>query len=398
MNKIMNCNICGGKIKDKYEVKFKDIIGVTREYTQCISICSECGFIFTKNPLDEETLNDEYKENAQYEFDSDNCLDENRDDYKLRCARQKSFLERNIERETFKSILEVGAASGYNLSLYKSYEVLGIEPSRRNCINAEKKYQVNMFCGTFDEFCKAENEKKVFDLIFLSHVLEHIVNPYEFIKECEKINSKYIFIEVPTFDYKFIDEPYAMFNDQHVNIFTLESLQNIMNRCGYSLLEAEMFMGRQHQIPAGYPAISTIWEKSQFIEKHIPLHSSEEQLDAYLEISEKQMIRINSIIDDIPEDMRIAVWRIGRHASMLLANSKLGEKNIVAAYDSDKSKQNKKFNGINIQAFDESDVINHKIDAVIITTYAARRIIEKILDTYKQDIQIIDLYDNENLC
>lgn len=101
-----------------------------------------------------------------------------------------------------------------------------------------------MFCGTFDEFCKAENEKKVFDLIFLSHVLEHIVNPYEFIKECEKINSKYIFIEVPTFDYKFIDEPYAMFNDQHVNIFTLESLQNIMNRCGYSLLEAEMFMGR----------------------------------------------------------------------------------------------------------------------------------------------------------
>lgn len=160
MNKIMNCNICGGKIKDKYEVKFKDIIGVTREYTQCISICSECGFIFTKNPLDEETLNDEYKENAQYEFDSDNCLDENRDDYKLRCARQKSFLERNIERETFKSILEVGAASGYNLSLYKSYEVLGIEPSRRNCINAEKKYQVNMFCGTFDEFCKAENEKK----------------------------------------------------------------------------------------------------------------------------------------------------------------------------------------------------------------------------------------------
>ena len=111
-----------------------------------------------------------------------------------------------------------------------------------------------------------------------------------------------------------------------------------------------------------------------------------------------EMIRINSIIDDIPEDMRIAVWGIGRHASMLLANSKLGEKNIVAVYDSDKSKQNKKFNGINIQAFDESDVINHKIDAVIIATYAARRIIEKILDTYKQDIQIIDLYDNENLC
>lgn len=398
MNKIMNCNICGGKIKDKYEVKFKDIIGVTQEYTQGISICSKCGFIFTRNPLDEEILNDEYKENAQYEFDSDNCLDENRNDYKLHCARQKSFLERVPGKNNFKSILEVGGASGYNLSLYKSYEVLGIEPSRRNCINAENKYQVEMFCGTFDEFYKAENGEKTFDLIFLSYVLEHIVNPYEFIKKCEKINSKYIFIEVPTFDYKFIDEPYAMFIDQHVNMFTLESLQNLMNKCGYNLLEAEMFMGIQHPIPAGYPGISTIWEKSQFIEKHIPLHSSEEQLDAYLEMSEKQMIRINSIIDDIPEDMRIAVWGIGRHASMLLANSKLGEKNIVAAYDSDKSKQNKKFNGINIQAFDERDVINHKIDAVIITTYAARRIIEKILDTYRQDIQIIALYDNENLC
>lgn len=163
-------------------------------------------------------------------------------------------------------------------------------------------------------------------MIFLSYVLEHIVNPYEFIKKCEKINSKYIFIEVPTFDYKFIDEPYAMFIDQHVNMFTLESLQNLMNKCGYNLLEAEMFMGIQHPIPAGYPGISTIWEKSQFIEKHIPLHSSEEQLDAYLEMSEKQMIRINSIIDDIPEDMRIAVWGIGKACINAAGKFKSGRK------------------------------------------------------------------------
>ena len=47
MNKICECNICGGAITTVYKVKNKELIGMAKEYIQDISMCNNCGFIFT---------------------------------------------------------------------------------------------------------------------------------------------------------------------------------------------------------------------------------------------------------------------------------------------------------------------------------------------------------------
>lgn len=57
-------------------------------------------------------------------------------------------------------------------------------------------------------------ENLKYDLIYLSHVLEHIVDSYHFLESLKEINNQFIFIEAPTFDYKLQDEPYGMFGEE----------------------------------------------------------------------------------------------------------------------------------------------------------------------------------------
>lgn len=392
--RIENCNICGGNLTDVLKIPFKSVIGMADDYTQCISVCPRCGFIFTRNPFDVEQLENRYKKFSKFEFDSSNYILSETKDYIVRSKRQKQFIERMIGIDKIKSILEIGASSGFNLSLYKECNVYGVEPSSLNCINAKEKYGVEMFCGTFREF-REQHQKKKYDLIFLSHVLEHIVNPCDFIMECSELNNQYMFVEVPTFDYKFVDEPFGMFAEEHVNMFTLEGLQNLMKKCGYELINADMIFGLEQYLPAGWPAISTIWERKQEVKVHKPVRKSITVLDDYIAESRLELVRIQRIIQDIDINCKLAIWGTGHHASMLLANTNLAEKNIVRVYDSDVRKEGEIFGGIEIHPFCEEDIEKGEIDTILLATYTAQKALETILQPYMQNVNVIKLYDLE---
>ncbi len=395
MNKICECNICGGAITTVYKVKNKELIGMAKEYIQDISMCNNCGFIFTGNPFDEKKLNNRYKKFSKFEFDDKEYILNETADYITRCRRQQQFIDRVVGVSNIESILEVGAASGYNLSLYKdSAQVYGIEPSYNNCKNAEQNYKVPMFCGVFEEFYEAKEEKQ-YDLIFLSMTLEHIVNPCDFIEKCAEFNKKYIFIEVPTFDYKFSDEPFGMFCEEHVNMFTLEGLQNLMLKCGYQLLNAEFVLGLEQKLPAGFPAMATIWKKvSRKTEqkKYKIINSSEDILTRYIKDSERELERIRKIIEGIDDNKRLAIWGTGHHVSMLLANTELASKSIVKVYDSDTRKHGMMLCNVPIEAFSETDIEKNKVDAILLATYTAQKVLEKILSAYEEKVAIIKLY------
>ncbi len=334
---IRKCNICGQEesIKELFELPFYDLWGgeSDRKYVQKLHFCDQCGFLFTANPFSEEQLSNRYKNFSKYEFDSEEYILEESDGYRKRCIRQFHFIN-NAVGDTFTSILEIGAASGYNLSLYSDKEVKGIEPSFRNCRLAQKYYHVDMYNGMFSEFIKEEIPGK-YDLLFLSHVLEHIINPRDFILECKNVCDKYIFIEVPGMDYKFVEEPMGMFCEEHVNYFTLESLSNLMFSAGFELVDANYIFGLHENLPAGWPAVSTIWK----------------------------------LAEGFPKMRKKAV------------------------YDSDVRKNVYTFCGVNISAFDENDIYDNVIDCILVATYTAQKAISKVLDKYKDICTIYYLYD-----
>ena len=389
---IEKCNICGSEIKKEnvHNSLLKDYVGLNMDYTQEICLCDNCEFIFVRNPLSQEQLDEQYKNFSKYEFESDSV--DVKETYKRRCNEQKAFIENSLGGGIFKNMLEIGAASGFNLSLYSNIDVFGIEPSKWNCDNAKKVFDVDMYSGTFQEYVREFPDEK-FDFIFLSHTLEHIVNPSEFIEECSKINNKYFFIEVPSFDYKFRDEPFGMFTDEHVNMFTFESLQNLMNRHGYTLVNAEIPFVIADIIPSGYPAIRTLWEKSSKITVINPVYSTELLFKTYLSWSGEELNKINAKIDSIPDDSNVALWGIGNTASRILGSTNLCEKNIVRVYDGDKRKHGLVFAGSKISAFDSEDIEQGIIDTIVITTCKVQNTLLKILEPYGDKVNIVTLFE-----
>lgn len=392
--RLEKCNICEGGVEKVFELPFLDLQGAEeRKYIQQLCFCKKCGFLFTGNPFSDKQLLNRYKNFSKFEFDDENYMLDDSEGYKKRCLRQYRFIKDAID-DDFLSILEVGAASGYNLSLYsEKKEVKGIEPSLRNCQSALKYYNVDMYNGMFDEYIQSENVKK-YDLIFLSHTLEHLVNPSDFIAKCKQLCNKYIFIEVPSMDYKFIEEPLGMFCEEHVNYFTLESLSNLMYSHGFEMVDVNYIFGIEYSLPAGWPAMSTIWKiaESAANTPKIPVLDSELIITTYIRKNIEALNKIKQLIDGIPMDEKLAVWGTGHHASMLLANTSLAEKNIVKVYDGDKRKHEYEFNGVRIGGFDESDIYDKRIDSILVATYTAQKAISKITNKYKDACKIYYLY------
>ena len=97
---ITKCCICGEKVATKKILPFRDLIGSGVElYNMHIARCENCGFIFQQNPLTAEQLENRYKNESKYEYDlNDNVFHES-DDYLQRCHRQKHFIEENISSD-----------------------------------------------------------------------------------------------------------------------------------------------------------------------------------------------------------------------------------------------------------------------------------------------------------
>lgn len=396
---IERCCICGGRVQTLYKLSFKDITGMASEYTQVIGYCPCCEFAFTQNPFSTEQLKNRYANYSKFEYDSADYVWNDDAEYVKRSIRQKSFIHQNCD--DVQSLLEVGAASGYNLSLYRKEgtAVLGIEPSQLNCTMARNLYRVEMFNGVFDEYYAQRSDNSRFDLIILSFVLEHIIDPMDFIRKCRKINNKYIYIEVPTFDYKFVNEPYGMFAEEHVNYFSLQSLNAVMSNAGYTLVNAVMLMEPNSNLPAGYPALSTLWKVVPSVCTNQGKYtlapctfSTKDSIEQYLKVSEREFCRIKEIIHNIPTEKRLAVWGTGHHSSMLLANTDLTDKNIIKFYDSDKKKHSFKMFGKPIAPFCEKDITDGTIEAILIATFTAQKPILRILEPYRNQCEIIPLY------
>ncbi|MDD3174447.1 MAG: class I SAM-dependent methyltransferase [Herbinix sp.] len=376
-----------------FKLPFQNLIGFNEKvYIQRIRICDKCGFIFTENPLTQEQLSIRYKEYSKYEFDDENHILQESEEYQARSYRQKQLIERNCN--DIESIFEVGAASGFNLGLYKGIKRYGVEPSAVNCKLAKKYYSVEMFNGVFEEYINMPQNEK-YDMVFLSHTLEHIVDPYAFIRQCSRINNKYVFIEVPTIDYKNIKAPFDLFCDEHVNYFSLQGLTSLMNKAGYSIVDCNMVFEPKQTLPAGLPAISTIWEKKDSISVYqYPMIQTKDLLKAYIKLNKAAFGPVNRIIDIIPSDERLAIWGAGNHASILLANTNLKNKNIVKIYDSDVKKQRVfKMCGLPISAYKEDDVINGSVEGILIATYSGQKAITKILEKSGANCKIYVLYN-----
>lgn len=137
-----------------------------------------------------------------------------------------------------KRMLDIGCAAGHLMQAFKKrgWETLGIEPNK---VAAE--YGKNMFSlkiiTDFLEEINLNSKFEYFDLITLSHILEHVYDPYGFILSIKSLlkGNGYIFIEVPNI-LKPAGHLSDFFHSTHLYTFSPSTLEMLLKKSELSTI------------------------------------------------------------------------------------------------------------------------------------------------------------------
>ena len=126
-------------------------------------------------------------------------------DNKLRNRHHYNFISSNIDLDKVKDILEIGSGSGsfirYFRKKIKNAEITIIEPGSEYIPELTKIRNTVVY----NDYVENINLSKNYDLIILSHVLEHVENPVNLIKYLHQNllrEGGHLYIDVPSIDYE----------------------------------------------------------------------------------------------------------------------------------------------------------------------------------------------------
>jgi len=183
-----NCRICGSVDLGR--------IGLNQDFGLPVFQCATCGFRQTY-PLSDDFLN-LYYENA---YSSDHGRADNPAYVEFSAKRgevQKTFVQRVTGDRKFKRVLDLGAGAGGALDAYSDdgseLACWDPDPFMRAVLATRNKIETispnELFSGQYD---------KHFDLIILSHVLEHLNDPRVTLLQARQLltDDGVAFIEVP---------------------------------------------------------------------------------------------------------------------------------------------------------------------------------------------------------
>lgn len=239
MTHLETCPICESNAL-KSHIELDDYFLSKEAFT--IVKCDDCGFLFT-NPYPDLDRLGEYYKSEEYISHSNtkkglfSSLYQFVRSYTLR----KKF--ELIKRYTNKgSILDIGCATGEFLNVFKmaKWEAEGIEPDPDARNMAIDNYDLKV--GEEQEIHNIESESK--DIITMWHVLEHVPNLNQRIKDLNRILKAEgtIFIAVPnytSFDAEYYGKHWAAYDvPRHLYHFSPESMAKLLAKHDLLIQEA----------------------------------------------------------------------------------------------------------------------------------------------------------------
>ena len=218
---LTQCPICKGTdIPTMYQINYRDL-GMIHA-----SICQDCGLNFL-NPrmTDEQTI--QYYSGLYRDTILENENGINQNDLKNQHAR--AIVQVNTIKQHLTGLhsnLEIGSSAGYlldRLHIECDFEYcVGVEPDvRYHSLEPACNYRI------YQDINEVPHQQ--FDLVTMSHSLEHINHPLEYMQNIidnYTHDSSLIMIEVPNMDY------YMCYGLAHPINFTQETLNGLFLRMG----------------------------------------------------------------------------------------------------------------------------------------------------------------------
>lgn len=164
----------------------------------------------------------------------------------------KDFILRRITAD--QKVLDLGCKQGEISSFIskKANQVVGIDFDKKAIEYARRMYggdNLNFEVGEASAWLETQNES--FDVLILSHILEHLDQPKEFLKKFSR-HFKYIYIELPDFDKSYLNQ-YRLdmgrnliyTDDDHISEFDRYELRDLIKQCDLDIIDEQHIFGVQ---------------------------------------------------------------------------------------------------------------------------------------------------------
>ena len=192
------------------------------------SICNKCGFIYQSTTVSPKEMSN-YYEKSIVAFD--NLYKPTQD--KIKSVNRHINTIKDEINIFPKSVLEISCLNSYVLKTFKkngTKVIEGLEPSKIISDGLKKKDKIKIHNTSIEKFIF----KKNYDLIILTHVLEHLYDPLKVLKKCFKRqkNDQYVLLEVPLFD-NVESYPNGTFFLEHLSYFSENNFLKLIELSGY---------------------------------------------------------------------------------------------------------------------------------------------------------------------
>lgn len=365
------CNLCGALDSEEIQVQqgFR-ILTAEAEVPFDIRtvLCRSCGLVFTDPQPDAALLAGFYAAQDRDAFVAEDGAERIPGEGSRRD--QAAWLAENLGPLAGLRVLEVGCYEGFLLKLLRDRGAIvhGVEPSESAAELASVRWGVPVETGRFEDVA-LETER--FDLIVLSHVLEHLTDPRAAIARCCEllVPDGMLFIEVPNVLRPRVESAIDFFTFDHLFNFCPESLAALLGSLGLDpTTVADDFP---------FPAFRMLARKTGGLPRAVPdapetVGCVREVVRRYSQNRQDFLTRLRARIDaELPrwceERHRIAIYGAGYHTECLLDTTDLGKADLVALVDGNPSKQGSYVLGLPVVA--PEALVALRPDAVVISSY-----------------------------
>lgn len=316
------CPICASKKKIRIEhIKLL----IPQEYhlpsEYWIVECEQCGFCYADTNASVDDYNVYYSECNTY---SGTPVDMQEWDYLHTTAGE--LLKNRVQKDEL--VIDMGFGQGNFLKWLRNNgytDVMGIDPSQTS-VDKIREVGIRAEVGSVFHTPDIRFQKQV-KCVFLFDVLEHLLFPREAIINIKEYLKEegYLVISVPNYAYlKNNNNPITnMFNQEHINYFSVVSLDNLMSSFGFKKITSNNVY--EEEIIALYQLKKD--EQKAFVRDT----QCGCEIRAYVSRFEERKNRIQSQLSRLKQKgiENIYVWGTGAFTMWLLANTTLTEFNII---------------------------------------------------------------------
>ncbi|HTB10811.1 MAG TPA: class I SAM-dependent methyltransferase [Bryobacteraceae bacterium] len=334
---VRNCAVCGGTEREVlHSQEFYLPEGHPLASGYDVVACSDCGFVFADTVVEQAAYDQFYAKRSKYE-DSKNSTGSGLNEWDAaRLRTVADAIAQQIDGGNPR-ILDLGCANGGLLAAFKSkgfLDLTGVDPSETCAAATREVHQINAVAASL----YALPDLGLFDVITLSHVLEHLEDLRGAARNFARLlrPGGMVYIEVPDAgrysDY--LIAPFQDFNTEHINHFSHRSLRRLMSTVGLvPFLESIKTIESAKGVP--YPALYGFYGVGKPEAEPGKDDELVGQIRSYIEKSQAMLQKMDdTIAQAIAKNPRVVVWGTGQLTSKLLKKTSLAEADIVSFIDS----------------------------------------------------------------